>query len=148
MGSFDPPYDAVLLREIAELEECEVITVTDVDHVSQQVPPWAEIILKLNRAGGQTRKIMLRRTDGELIIECLREVLHPDSQGVLSGLWDELDAQFGKLKEIPKSHEDYPAQSGHCLGLAKAIARVVNPYDPDLDAVRAKALERWYEASA
>ena len=142
------PSDAVYLREMSELDECEVITVTDADHVAQAVPPWAEIVLKLSRTSvGQNRNIVLRRSDGELIIECLREVLHPDSQGLLVKLWDELDAQFGKLKELDKTHPAFGAQRGHCLGLAKAVALVINPFDPDVDAVRSECVDRFKGAN-
>lgn len=138
------PNDSAYLREISELEECEVVPITDADHVAQIVPPWAEINLHLKRESrGQERNIFLRRSDGELIIECLREVLHPDSQGLLEKLWAEMDGQFEKLKAIGKTDPALAAQQGHCLGLAKAIAMVINPYDPDVDAVRAECVERW-----
>ena len=148
-GKLDPylPNDGVYLREISELEECEVITITDKEHVAQTVPPWAEINLRLGRANGQARNTYLRRSDGELIIECLREILHPDSQGVLVSLWAELDEAFVELKETnPLTRGKWENLKGKCLGLATGIAYIVNPYAPDVDAVRAEAVERWETA--
>lgn len=141
------PSDGVYLREISELEECEVIPVTDADHIAQSVPPWAEIVLKLKReARGQERNIVLRRSDAELIIECFREVLHPDSQGLLDKLWCKLDEAFANLKTLGQGPELKKAQA-YCLGLAEAVALIINPYAPDLDAVRAECVARFNGAS-
>lgn len=62
-------------------------------------------------------------------------------------LWREMDNQLGKLLAIQEeeSPEIVAAQRGHCLGLAKALAIFINPYDPNVDAIRREAMERWEE---
>ena len=66
---------------------------------------------------------------------------------ILELLWRELDDQMGKLIALMdqgwgESDPVRRGQSGHCLGLAKAIAILTNPYDPDVNAIRAEAVRR------
>jgi hypothetical protein len=62
-------------------------------------------------------------------------------------MWDELVRQTQKLlalKEEGYGPHDYQvsAQGGHCLGFAKALAILLNPYDPDVDEVRRETMRR------
>lgn len=77
----------------------------------------------------------------------------PPSRSILQMLKDELDTQLGKLMDIKRYKTKFPSedihelakseQRGHCLGLAKAVAIMENPYDPDIDRVRREAMERF-----
>jgi hypothetical protein len=64
----------------------------------------------------------------------------PQGPSILEMLWEELDAQLSKLMDMPEQDR---AQAAHCLGIAKCIAIMQNPYSPDVDAVRREAMERW-----
>lgn len=68
-------------------------------------------------------------------------------RSILEMLWKELDFQLCKLMALAyETQEQGSAQQGHCLGLAKAIAIMTNPYDPDVDEIRREAMKR-YEAN-
>lgn len=132
---------ADLLRELSTIEECEAETVTDAQQRVGEAPEWAEISLKLVR-DGKTLTLWLRRHDGELIIEVLHEVLHPNAGGsIRSAIWSELDAAYGQLKEAGNGSDR--ELRGYARGLAQALAHLENPYAPSLDAVRTTAQERW-----
>lgn len=68
-------------------------------------------------------------------------------KSVLDLLWEHLDAFVDEL--MAPAHEggelDRAERKGHAYGMAEAIAVITNPYHPDIDAVRADAMERWEE---
>lgn len=74
----------------------------------------------------------------------------PPGASILEQLWELMDQQLGKLMAI--SADDFPheeafelaeaGQKGMCLGIARCIAIMTNPYDPDVDEVRAEAMRR------
>jgi hypothetical protein len=77
----------------------------------------------------------------------------PPGPSIIESIWAELDAQTGKMMAI-KRHEDgspteeehdlaEAGQRGHCLGLAKALAILHNPYDPDIEEIRREAMRRY-----
>lgn len=71
---------------------------------------------------------------------------------ILEHLWQELDTVVLGIAQLEEAHPlqgrsagDWVAISslkGEALGLARAIAIMRNPYAPDVDAVRAEAMER------
>lgn len=68
-------------------------------------------------------------------------------QSIHELIWLSLDATVDELIEQRGSNqpgwsERIPALRGKALGLATALAIVINPYAPDVDAVRAEAMER------
>lgn len=79
-------------------------------------------------------------------------------RSILQMLWDEMDAEMSDLMLLvdegaPTEEKDlllYVAAkakaSGVCLGIAKCIAIMTNPYDPDVDAVRRETKERYEQA--
>lgn len=75
----------------------------------------------------------------------------PPGPSILDKLWAEMDHQLGKLMALDAvdfPHEEAfelasTGQKGMCLGIAKCLAIMLAPYDPDVDAVRAEAMERW-----
>jgi hypothetical protein len=69
----------------------------------------------------------------------------PAGPSISETLWAELMDQTSKLRSIIAGKGtpiEISVQQGHCIGLAKAIAIMINPYDPDLDAVRMELMER------
>lgn len=66
---------------------------------------------------------------------------------ILERLWEQLDLHVAALmdaKENPSAIAgEEAALKGGCLGIAKCIAIMTNPYDPDVDEVRRKAMERY-----
>lgn len=128
-----------LLAELATLDACEAHAVTDSEQRNNDLPDWVEIILELERSG-KSRKHLLRRHDAELIIEVLYEVLHPASgRSIVQSIWQELDDAMVRLFRGDAVEED----KGLALGLATALAYMTNPYNPNVDAVRAIAMERY-----
>jgi hypothetical protein len=132
---------ADLLKSLATIDEIECAPVTDADQRNGIAPPWAELKLQMER-DGKRMLLWLRRHDGELMIEVLREILHPHAGGsILQKLWSRMDELFAELTEGPKN----PELSAEARGLATAIAHMESPYKPDIKIVRRMAAER-YEA--
>lgn len=131
-----------LLQELAEIE---VIATSAGDHVAGTVPQWCELVLDLTDEQG-TKRIHLRRHDGELIIEALHEVLHPHTNRMspVARLWEELDdtMDFLRADDEPEEEDRIRART-----LALAIALMTQPYaeEPDISAVREEAVKRWEE---
>lgn len=133
------PTDRELLLTLGTLDSCEARVPTAQDHHEEVVPQWCEIRLTLER-DDKVLPINLRRHDGELIIECLHEVLHPTSgRSILQHLWSELDAMVDEIQE----GEGGEVAKGEAKGMALAIAYMTNPYNPSVDHVRSLAMERW-----
>lgn len=134
------PTTRALLQELAEIE---VIATGASDHVEGTVPQWCELVLDLTDDEG-TKRIHLRRHDGELIIEALHEVLHPhtNKSSPVGKLWEELDdtMDFLRADDEPEEEDRVRART-----LAYAIALLEQPYaeEPDIAAVRERAVERW-----
>lgn len=70
---------------------------------------------------------------------------------LLELLWVELDAVVDRIMGDRATHgvgaED-SGDKGEAVGLAKAISIFLNPYHPQLDAVRAEAMRRWESRQA
>lgn len=70
-------------------------------------------------------------------------------RSILEMLWDEMLNQYGKLLAVmegPSTPAEVQGQKGTCLGIAKCIAIMTNPYDPDVDAIRRETKERHEQA--
>ncbi len=150
------PDAAELLAVLATLDEVSARIPTATEHDAQVVPPWCELVLELKRepdafSGGpgefpiDTRRLWLRRHDGELIIEVLDSVLHPQRnlRGV-DAIWAALDAAVDRIQaRVNKGKDPKPVDVGEARGLAMAVAMYTNPRYPDTDEVRAEAMTRW-----
>jgi hypothetical protein len=60
-------------------------------------------------------------------------------KSILEMLWEELDAIVERLMAGGNDEDD----KGKAQGVAWAIALVQNPYLPDIEHVRAEAMDRW-----
>jgi hypothetical protein len=77
----------------------------------------------------------------------------PPGPSIIEKLWAELDQQTGKMMEIKRHEEGSPTEEEHelaeagqrgmCLGIAKALSIILNPYNPDVDEVRREAHRRY-----
>lgn len=139
---------AELLTELSTFDEAEVMLPGGEDHIAGVVPDWCEVVLALKRRGGDfpiATQIPMVRHDGELIIELLHNALHPDAGGsALMGMWVDLDEVVDDIQaRIAKGKEPLKRDTGLALGLTIGIARVMNPFNPDVDMVRTVAMERW-----
>lgn len=54
----------------------------------------------------------------------------------------EIKKYFETGEGEPVSDRTRGAQEGHCLGIAKALSIILNPYDPDINEVRREAMRR------
>lgn len=137
--------DAELLSELAHFDEVEAITLGDGDHMEGYAPLWAEIRLVLDESGHKL-SVDMTRHDGELIIEVLWSVLHPNDnrQSPVQRLWTELDDVMDFLMDVD---EPEPEDKARAKALALSIALISQPWaeEPDIDSVRAEAVERWEE---
>lgn len=68
-----------------------------------------------------------------------------DGRSILEMMEDELDVVMERLMSRDGAAED-GLDPGRAQGLATAIAIIRNPYRPDMDMVRAMAVERWETA--
>jgi hypothetical protein len=147
------PTSAELLAELATLDSVEAEIPTATEHVAGIVPSWCELLLKIQRVDDGSLKpawplnavLPLRRHDGELIIEVLNEVLHPDQTTVAGeAMWAALDEVVERImKRRNKGKDPHPDDLGEARGIALAIAIVNNPMQPEPDDVRWAATERW-----
>lgn len=63
---------------------------------------------------------------------------------LLELVWRQLDEVMDELMDARlDGREPDKVQAGTALGYAGAIAIFSNPYNPNVDAVRAEAVERW-----
>ncbi len=66
----------------------------------------------------------------------------PPGPSIVELLWDELDDQFYDLQADIGKSDTLIETRGVCLGLAIALSIVINPYDPNVQAVRDEAMAR------
>lgn len=150
---------ADLLVELATIDEVSAHIPTGADHDAGIVPPWCELVLNVKREAEpfsdgpgeypiNTGSLTLRRHDGELIIEVLQSVLHPAHvSSAVAQVWDELDTVYAKImRRVERDKEPLKKDVAMALGLATALAIMLDPIEPDVDEVRGLAVER-YEAT-
>lgn len=151
------PDDVELLTELATLDEVEAWIPTGAEHDASITPPWCELVLSIKRKHDKDdengpgswpihQNLALRRHDGELIIQVLDEQLHP---GITRSRDDAVWAEFDKLvdriqRRVVKGRSPMTKHVNQALGMATAIAIMSNPVEPDIDEVRAVAMERWH----
>lgn len=146
---------ADLLAEVATLDEVTAWIPTGADHDHGVTPQWCELVLEMKRdedddedgPGGWpfSTRLALRRHDGELISEVLGQVLHPTRNRMANeAIWDELDEVVERIqRRVAKGKEPMRRDVGQALGLATALALLDRPHDPDVDEVRAVAMDRY-----
>lgn len=151
------PSDAELLTELATVDEVSAYIPTNMDHDAGVVPSWCELVLDVRREPMEgddpwappghshiRQKWMLRRHDGELLIQVLHDVLHPNVGVGLDHVWSMLDDAVERIqKRVSKGKPPRPADQAEALTLATAIAHVAKPHDPDVDDVKATAMARF-----
>lgn len=151
------PDDAELLVELATLDEVEAWIPTVAEHDAGITPGWCELVLGIKRIhdkddqsgpGGWPihQNLALRRHDGELIIQVLSDVLH---RGVSNSVGDALWAEMDRLVEfiqrrVSRGKKPMTKHVNQALGMATALAILDNPAEPDLDEIRATAMQRYY----
>lgn len=146
-------HDADLLVELATLDLVEAEIPTATDHDMAAVPPWCELMLTIKRVDDGTltpawpvnARLPLRRHDGELIREVLRDVLHPHSLSTAGEvIWGELDACVKRIqRRVNKGLNPRQIDVGEARGLALALAAIERPDEVDVDAIRAVAMQRY-----
>jgi hypothetical protein len=144
----DLPSVAELLIELCTLDEVEAYIPTVADHDTGAVPPWCELVLTFKREDREwplNHRIPLRRHDGELIIEVLHGVLHPNAGlSIAQMIWRDLDARVDRImRRVNKGMEPLKRDVGEANGLTMALARLINPYDPKPDGVKETSMERY-----
>lgn len=132
------------LTQLAQLDEVEAFTTTDGDIREDYVPEWCELVLQLKGERG-TQQIPLARHDGELIIEVLFSVLHPQDNfsHPVQRLWRELD----DVMDFLMVEDPEPEDKARAKALAEAITMLQCPYSEELDLtlVKQEAVSRWEE---
>lgn len=140
-----------LLLPLATLDEVSAELPGSTDQDLGHVPPWCELLLEIRRIDDGTLKpawplnarLPLRRHDGELIIEALDEVLHPQRAEAQEAIWDELDVVVVRIqRRVERDKAPRPKDAGEALGLATALAMITGR---DLNDVRDEAMQRYEE---
>lgn len=124
------------LLQLGTLQECSARVPTAQEHDREEVPPWCELVLNVQR----DNKILvhyLRRHDGEAIIEVLKNALNPHAgKTIQQGIWGDLDEVYASIKDGDKSQ----LTRGIALGIARALARLRSESVED---IRRQAGVRW-----
>lgn len=118
----------------------------DVDMRKGTAPDWCDlqVIVENDHAPGAKQRLNLTRPAGELLIAAVGEVLHPwAGMSIIEHIWAELDDVMDGLMT---GREASAEAKGTALGLATALALMYNPVDPNVDAIREEAMERWDSA--
>lgn len=139
--------DAEFLEELCTIDEAYAWIPTGAEHDLEITPSWCELVLEVKRTEEWpiNVRVPLRRHDGELIIQVLHDVLHPGLSTIAGEhLWDALDDVVDRIqKRVTKGKDPMRRDVGQALGLATAMAIIESPLEPDVDAIRAVAMERW-----
>lgn len=113
------------------------------DANDRAVPNWSDLTLTIQQEGSGARRLDLTRGAGEAIVEALHGALHPwAGMSIIEHIWAALDGEIDTLKSSKTAGE---WNKGMALGLATALAIMYNPVEPNVDAVREAAMERWEE---
>lgn len=147
MGKKKKSEAAELLEELATLDEVEAYVPTGKDHDAGAVPEWCELVMTVKRGGDWPLRasMPLRRHDGELIIEVLDSVLHPNrGGGAADMLWRDLDAVVDRIqRRVERGLDPRKADVIEARVLSTALAYVQSPYEPDVDLIKDLAMQRY-----
>lgn len=138
---------AELLEELATLDEVEAYIPTSKDHAAGATPEWCELVLHVKRDDDWPLRVSapLRRHDGELIIEVLDSVLHPNrGGGAADMIWRELDRVVDRIqRRVERDLEPRKADVAEARAYSMALAFVQSPYEPDVDLIKDIAMQRY-----
>lgn len=135
--------DLQMLIQLGTVDDVECVALTDADHVAGGIPRWAELRLDITR---DNKMLMhyLTRHDGEAISLSVLRAMHPNAgKSISARLWDGIDEAMDGLLGRDLDEDDRLKSQGVALGLATALALIRSPHDPDVDAVRKEAKERY-----
>lgn len=116
---------------------------TDRQQRHGEIPDWSDLVVDVEREGsGRRERLHLTRAAGEVLLDTVNTALHPRAGGsIRQMLWDDLDALMDIIMD--DDEPDDPEIRGKAAGVARALALITTPYDPDIDAIREEAVERW-----
>jgi hypothetical protein len=115
----------------------------DADAGKNLSPNWSDLRVTVEPEAMAPTTLHLTRSAGELLIMQVGDVLHPwAGMSIREHIEAELDTRMDGLMD---GSEATPEAKGTALGLALAIAYMYNPIDPNVDAVREEAMDRWAE---
>jgi hypothetical protein len=136
--------DLKLLLQLGTVDDITTTALTDADHIAGGIPKWAEIVVDVQREGKLLRHYFTRH-DGEALVMSVLRGMHPQAgRPVVGFLWEGLDRCMDALLGAGKLDAAEKARTqGEALGLATAIATIRRAHDPDVDAVRKEARERY-----
>jgi hypothetical protein len=124
--------------------QIEARTPEESDARNELCAEWAEVILSIDNGEDDPGEVDLTRAAGEAIIQVLGDVMHRwAGKSILDSIWEELDLAMDSLMDGEPEDEE----RGYARGLATAIAYLYNPINPDVQQIRADAVERWEERS-
>jgi hypothetical protein len=135
--------DLQMLVQLGTIDGIDCVPLTDADHVAGGIPRWAEIRLDIERDGKMLVHYFTRH-DGEATAMALLRGMHPEAgKPISSRVWELLDEIMTGLMEDLYEGDEKPRMQGKALGLATALALLRSPVNPDVDAVRKEAKERY-----
>lgn len=135
--------DIQMLLQLGTVDNIETVALTDADHVAGGIPKWAEIRCDIQRQG-KLLMHYLTRHDGEALVMSVLRAMHPNAgKPVSSHLWTRLDVCMDKILSGELDETEKAKEQGMALGLATALALVRSPHDPNVNAVRKEAKERY-----
>jgi hypothetical protein len=135
--------DLKLLLQLGTVDNITTTALTDADHIAGGIPRWAEIVVDVEREGKLLRHYFTRH-DGEALVMSVLRGMHPQAgRPVVGFLWERLDDCMVGILDGEIEPDEKLRFKGEALGLAFAIATIRRPHDPDVDAVRKEARERY-----
>lgn len=124
---------------------------TDKDQREGDTPEWCDLTLTFSdpiHADSEATELVavtvyLTRAAGEVILDTVNSALHPHAGGsARDRLWEDLDTLTDLLMD-ETDFTDGEINRGKARGIARALAILTTPYDPDMDAITDEAMERW-----
>lgn len=144
--------DADLLIELCSVDEVEARIPTAMEQDSGVYPPWSEVILTIKRSATGAEDswpvnitLPLRRHDAELLLVVLGDVMDRNGhRSSIEQMWGDLDEVVDRIQaRIERGKDPLKRDVGQALGIATSLAYLGNPAEPDVDAVRAEAMDRY-----
>jgi len=82
-----------------------------------------------------------------MVVSVKPAVTSTRGKSLLAMMWEELDSIMDRLMH-PGSEAEDGRDPGRAEGVAYCIAVVQSPYAPNINDIRAQAVERWEERNA